>query len=298
MPAGISGSSPYPASLLPCSFSLGPPHDPYQTAPQKYRAVYENKDMHINANVPAQFREKVQKDLEGYYSHITALDDCVGKIWQTLKEAGIEKKSILVFTADHGDLLGAHGSWNKQQPYEESIRVPFLIHYPAAFGLNAKTTSVLLNTPDIMPTLLGFSNIPVPATVEGKDLSQIILGKRNITGTMISCVQPFGQWRRQAGGKEYRGIVTKQFTYVRDLKGAWLLFDNIKDPFQLNNLVDKLEFKQLQQDLDSGLNKMLRERKDDFLPGMEYVKKWNYVVDETETVPYVRMNYEGKAIIE
>ncbi len=43
---------------------------------------------------------------------------------------------------------------------------------------------------------------------------------------------------------------------------------------------------------------MLRERKDDFRPGMEYVKKWNYVVDETETVPYIKMNYEGKAIIE
>ncbi|MHB1177455.1 MAG: sulfatase family protein [Daejeonella sp.] len=280
--------------------SLAPPHDPYQTAPQKYRAMYENKDMHINANVPAQFREKVQKDMEGYYSHMTALDDCVGKIWQTLKEAGIEKNTILVFTADHGDLLGAHGSWNKQQPYEESIRVPFLIHYPAALGIKGKTTPVLLNTPDIMPTLLGFSGIPIPASVEGKDLSQIMLGKRkdNITGTLISCVQPFGQWTRKKGGKEYRGIVTKQFTYVRDLKGAWLLFDNIKDPFQLNNLVNQTGFRSLQQDLDSQLNKLLRERKDDFRPGMDYIKKWNYVVDESETVPYVRMNYEGKAIIE
>ena len=280
--------------------SVGPPHDPYQTAPDKYRAMYENKEFKINANVPAQFREKVQKDLKGYYSHIAALDDCIGRIWQTIKDAGIENNTILVFTADHGDLLGAHGSWNKQQPYEESIRIPFLIHYPAAFGINGKTATVLLNTPDIMPTLLGFTNIPVPASVEGKDLSQVLLGKRkdNIAETMISCVQPFGQWNRKAGGREYRGIVTKQFTYVRDLKGAWLLFDNVKDPFQLNNLIDQISFQQVQQDLNSRLNKMLRERKDDFRPGMKYVKKWNYVVDENETVPYIKMNYEGKAIIE
>ncbi|MHB1177457.1 MAG: sulfatase/phosphatase domain-containing protein, partial [Daejeonella sp.] len=124
--------------------------------------------------------------------------------------------------------------------------------------------------------------IPVPASVEGKDLSPIMLGKRkdDITGTLISCVQPFGQWDRKAGGKEYRGIVTKQFTYVRDLKGAWLLFDNIKDPFQLNNLVNQPGFRSLQQDLDSQLNKLLRERKDDFRPGMEYVKKWNYVLGD------------------
>ena len=151
-----------------------------------------------------------------------------------------------------------------------------------------------------MPTLLGFTGIPVPPSVEGKDLSQVLLGKRkdNIAETMISCVQPFGQWNRKAGGREYRGIVTKQFTYVRDLKGAWLLFDNVKDPFQLNNLIGQASLQPVQQDLDSRLTKMLRERKDDFRPGMEYVKKWNYVVDENETVPYIKMNYEGKAIIE
>ena len=280
--------------------SLGPPHDPYQTAPQKYRDMFENKELKINVNVPAQFREKVLNDLKGYYAHSTALDDCIGRIWQAVKDAGVEKNSIIVITADHGDLLGAHGSWNKQQPYEESIRVPFLIHYPAALGVVGKTNSVLLNTPDIMPTLFGFSNIPVPPSVEGKDLSLIITGKTKdtIAETMIACVQPFGQWNRKAGGKEYRGIVTKQFTYVRDLKGAWLLFDNIRDSFQLNNMINQPGFRQVQQNLDARLNKMLRERKDEFRPGMEYVKKWNYMVDETETVPYIRMNYEGKAIVE
>ncbi len=280
--------------------SLGPPHDPYQTAPQKYKDMYERKAMKINPNVPEEFREKVQKDLKGYYAHSSALDDCIGRIWQAVIDAGIEENSMIVLTADHGDLLGAHGFWNKQQPYEESIRVPFLIHYPAALGKLARTSTVLLNTPDIMPTLLGFCDISVPASVEGKDLSQVIMGKEkdNTTGTIISCVQPFGQWHRQKGGKEYRGIVTRQFTYTRDLKGPWLLFDNIKDPFQLNNLVDQPRFQQVRQDLDTQLNNLLRERKDDFRPGMEYVKKWNYVVDETETVPYIKMNYEGKAIVE
>ncbi|MEJ7828737.1 MAG: hypothetical protein WKF91_11085 [Segetibacter sp.] len=54
----------------------------------------------------------------------------------------------------------------------------------------------------------------------------------------------------------------------------------------------------MQQKLDSRLSKMLRERKDDFRPGMEYVKKWNYVVDGTETIPYQNINYQGKPIVE
>jgi arylsulfatase A-like enzyme len=280
--------------------SMGPPHDPYQTAPEAYKKLYENKDLQINPNVPAEHREKVKKDLKGYYAHMTALDESIGKLWQTIRAAGIENNTILVFTADHGDLLGAHGSWNKQQPYAESIRVPFLLHYPAAFGTSGKTSPILLNTPDIMPTLLGLSNIPIPASVEGTDFSRVLKGtqKDKVTHTLISCVQPFGQWHRGKGGREYRGLVTTQYTYVKDLQGPWLLFDNTKDPFQLNNLAGKAPYATTQKKLDDLLVASLKQRKDDFRPGMEYVKKWNYVVDETETVPYHKINYEGKPIVE
>ncbi len=66
----------------------------------------------------------------------------------------------------------------------------------------------------------------------------------------------------------------------------------------MNNLIGNSKAAKLQTDLDKRLNKVLRERKDKFLPGLEYVKKWGYVIDETETVPYIKMNYEGKPIVE
>ena len=280
--------------------SIGSPHDPYQTAPEKYRKMYENKQFVINENVPVDKREKVQKDLVGYYSHITAIDDCVGKMWQTLKDLGIDDNTIIVFSSDHGDLLGSHGSWNKQQPYQESIRVPFLVHYPHAFGKTGKTSNVLLNSPDIMPTLLGLSKIEIPKSVEGIDFSGVLKGlkKDNLKQTLIACYQPFGQWDRRKGGKEYRGIVNQRYTYTRDLQGPWQLFDNLQDPLQLNNLIGKPEFAKLQKQLNHDLNAELKKRKDDFRPGMEYIKKWNYLVDETETVPYIKVNYEGKLIVE
>ncbi|MEJ7830041.1 MAG: sulfatase [Segetibacter sp.] len=280
--------------------SIGPPHDPYQTAPDKYRKLYDNKNIEINPNVPAQFHDKATQDLKGYYSHIAALDECVGKIWQNIKDAGIEENTMIVFTADHGDMLGSHGSWNKQQPYAESIKVPFLIHYPAALGRDKKTSSALLNSSDIMPTLLGFSNLPIPKTVEGVDFSGVFRGNKKdmVKETLIACYQPFGQWNRKRGGKEFRGLVTTQYTYVRDLKGSWLLFDNLKDPFQLNNLIGKSDYQKVEKDLENRLSRILVMRKDDFKPGMEYVKKWHYVVDETETVPYDKINFEGKPIVE
>jgi arylsulfatase A-like enzyme len=89
---------------------------------------------------------KVQNDLKGYYAHMTAIDDCIGQLRKTLKDQGLDKNTILVFTSDHGDLMGSHGAWNKQQPYDESIRVPFLIHYPKALGIQGRTSKVLLNS--------------------------------------------------------------------------------------------------------------------------------------------------------
>ena len=278
--------------------SIGSPHDPYQTAPEKYRKMYENKIFTIRDNVPADKVEKVQNDLRGYYAHMTAIDDCVGQLRFTLKEQGLDENTIIVFTADHGDLMGSHGAWNKQQPYDESIRVPFLIHYPKAFGPQGKKSKALMNSPDIMPTLLGLTGIEVPKSVEGKDFSQILLGKKknDVAYTLISCVQPFGQWIRSKGGKEYRGLMTENYTYVRDLKGPWLLFDRTKDPFQLNNLVGQPSLAAIQSKLDRDLLNELKIRKDEFLPGLDYVKKWNYVIDATETVPYVKMNYQGLPI--
>ncbi|HEV7350328.1 sulfatase [Telluribacter sp.] len=280
--------------------SMGAPHDPYQTAPEKYRKMFENREIILRDNIPADKRARAIETLRGYYAHMAAIDDNVDKLWKTLKDTGIEENTILVFTADHGDLLGSHGWWNKQQPYDESIRVPFLIHYPKAFGSTGKTSGALLNSPDIMPTLLGLSGIAIPKTVEGTDFSKVFLGKKkdDVKETLISCVQPFGQWTRAKGGKEYRGIVTDRYTYTRDLNGPWLLFDNQNDPFQMNNLVEKKEYAKVQADLDKRLVAVLKKRKDAFRPGLEYVKQKGYVIDDTETVPYNKINYEGKPIIE
>ncbi|MDP1815153.1 MAG: sulfatase [Leadbetterella sp.] len=280
--------------------SIGSPHDPYQTAPEKYRKLYQNKELIINPNVPADKLEKVKKDLIGYYSHIAAIDESIGKMWETLKDLGIDENTIIVFSSDHGDLLGAHGAWNKQQPYEESLRVPFLIHYPKLFGKKPKTLSTLLNSPDIMPTLLGLAKIKIPNSVEGLDFSGELKGRKKdkVSQTLIACYQPFGQWDRQRGGKEYRGVYTGKYTYTRDLNGPWLLFDNEKDPFQMNNLIGKPEFAILQNDMEERLKSELQKRNDKFEPGMEYIKKWKYIVDNTETVPYLKINYEGKPIVE
>jgi arylsulfatase A-like enzyme len=266
----------------------GPPHDPYPTAPQKYRDLYRPADMRLRPNVPESVRPQAREMLAGYYAHCTALDDCLGELCRTLAEAGLERNTILVFASDHGDLLGSHGGRNKQQPYDESVRVPLLIRWPAGLGDTARQLDAPITLEDLMPTLLGLSGLVVPKGVEGLDYSGYLRGGKDPSdgAALISCVAPFGQWIRAIGGREYRGIRTARYTYVRDLSGPWLLFDNQADPFQMRNLVGRPEHADLQARLDAALLRKLRQAGDEFRPAGDYIKKWGYRVDATGTVRY------------
>jgi arylsulfatase A-like enzyme len=259
----------------------GPPHDPYFTAPEKYRALYDASKLTLRPNVPEAERANAQKVAAGYYAHCTALDDCFGELRRTLQEAGLAENTLLVFTADHGDMLGSQGAYKKQRPYDESIRVPLLIHWPKGLGVKARQLDAPINSEDLMPTLLGLCGVPIPKTVEGLDYSGYIRGGKNPGdgATVILCPVVFGEWVRRLGGKEFRGVRTTRFTYVRDLAGPWLLYDNQTDPCQTNNQVNLPKYSKLQSKLEATLARKLKERRDAFLPGDTYTQQWDYEVD-------------------
>ena len=262
--------------------SWGPPHNPYDTAPEEYRAMYDPGKLALRPNVPEEHAEDARKTLAGYYAHCTALDACVGWLLEALAECGLEDETVFVFTSDHGDMVGSRGAWDKQRPYDESIRVPFLLRYPAVLGRRARRLAAPIDAQDVMPTLLGLCGVEIPGTVEGLDYSGHIKGGPNPGGdaALLSCIAPFGNWHRGVGGREYRGIRTLRHTYVRDLDGPWLLFDNEADPYQLDNLAGKPQHAELQAQLDALLDRKLRERGDEFLPARAYLDRWQYVTNE------------------
>lgn len=287
--------SPKPFFLF---LSWGPPHTPFETAPESFKQKYRQKNLKLRANVPADLKDMAINDLIGYYGHISALDSCIGVLQKALAETGLDRNTIFIFTSDHGNMIRSHGLMNKQQPYEESILVPMLIRYPAQWGNRGKKNDLLIGTPDLMPTLLGMCGIPVPGSVEGEDKSPVLKGevKDDTEAVLIACYQPFGQWPRKQGGMEYRGVRTKKYTYVKTLNGPWLLFNNRKDPYQLKNLITDPGYHEIAEDLELKLKTLLAATNDQFLPGMDYVRKWGYVTDETGTIPYLKINYEGKPI--
>lgn len=269
--------------------SWGPPHAPYHTAPDRYQAMYHPEQIELRPNVLDDMADQARQMLAGYYAHCTALDDCFGRLLQTIEEMGLADDSIVVFSSDHGDMLCSQGQVKKQRPWEESIRVPFLLRYPHRFGRRGRTVDAMIDTPDVMPTLLGLCGLSTPSSVEGSDFTDHLQGGADPTGgaVVLNCPQPFGQFNRfDHGGVEYRGLRTERYTYVRTLAGPWLLYDNTADPYQLTNLVDSPEYQALCHSLDTELNHRLEQRGDTFESGEDYIRRWGYVVDEKGTVPY------------
>ena len=279
-----------------CLFmSWNPPHDPY-IAPDEYMKLFPADQMKLRENdaekdlvrielekhpIPPdtdsgkkriQWRQRIDSDdgvrrnMQGYYAATHGLDVCMGRMMNTLDEAGIADDTILVFSSDHGDMLGSHRMSHKQEPFEESISIPFIVRYPRRIP-KGKITDALLSPMDIMPTLLSLAGAPIPNSVEGVSLDDAALGKRSDQhdALLIMKMLPGGNpWIINAA-TEWRGVRTKTHTYARLADGGpWILYDNRNDPMQMKNLVNDPTHKKLQDELEATMQKLLKKAHDPF----------------------------------
>ena len=268
--------------------SWGPPHEPYQTAPEKYKLRYDRSRIRLRPNVPLRCASRARRDLSGYYAHCTALDHCMGHLLNTLNTLHLADNTLVIFTSDHGDMLWSHGAEKKEQPWDESCRIPLLMRLPKSLGQTARALPATIVTEDIMPTILGLCHLRSPKSVQGLDFSRYLCGGNNPSdgAALVLCPAPFGHWCRRLGGREYRALRTQRYTYVRDLKGPWMLFDNQTDPYQQHNLVNSPGCANIQKQLDAWLSRKLKQTGDNFETADVLIRRWGYRVDAAGTVPY------------
>ncbi len=256
--------------------SWGPPHNPFGSAPPEFEAMYDPDQIELPTNVPENQAENAREQLAGYYAHCSALDAAFGRLMAALSETGHDKDTIVIFTSDHGDMLGSQGAFRKQRPWAESNHVPFLVRHPSVTGTRSHVDPV--DAPDLMPTILSLCNLPIPDEVHGSDFSTTILDgtPSDIKEALLSLYTPFHEWRWNNGGREFRGLHTARFTYVRTLDGPWLLYNNEDDPGQLNNLVEDSAHAETVALLDERLSARLEAVGDDFTPGKVIVEQEGY----------------------
>ncbi|CAG7644196.1 arylsulfatase [Paenibacillus allorhizosphaerae] len=182
--------------FLKTSFSR--PHSPYDPAPF-YFDLYRQKtlpapfigewasmhDQPKDAQKPDAWRGK-RKDEEanraraGYYGLIHQIDQQIGRLFMYLKKIGVWEHTVIIFTSDHGDMLGDHYLWRKTYAYEGSAHIPLIVRLPKAMRSSEVTDKVAspVCLQDIMPTILDAAGVPVPETVDGRSTLPLIRGER------------------------------------------------------------------------------------------------------------------------
>lgn len=289
------GSRPFALFL-----SIGTPHDPWvpENVPAECLERFRDRDFGLPPNylpnndphadewarLSPQERDSLTEWMRVYYAMTANLDDNMGRLMAAIRETGLDDNSIVIFTSDHGELFGAHGRRAKNIFYEEAVRVPFLIRWQGRLAEGAKRDFVF-NTVDIMPSLLSLMGLPIPKEVEGTDLSACIRGEADTQeGALMMCTGPTAVF---GDGNEWRAYRTKQYTYaVFKADGLELLFDNRRDPYQMENLMGDPAYAETAADLRARMLARMERIGDTFENNTYYEKNWveNRLIKRTATI--------------
>ncbi|MFC5683674.1 sulfatase [Flavobacterium sp. GCM10022190] len=252
--------------------SMNPPHSEYQTVPQNYYNLYKDvpiEDLVKDPNIPAEGTEQgdqYRKDVRYYYANITGVDEQIGRILQGLKNQKLDDNTIVVIMADHGNCLGKHSEVSKNNIFEESLRIPFIVNWKGHIKPRMDNT-FLGSLPDIYPTLLDLMGLKdkTPENLDGKSYAQYYLkgkGKQPkeqyILGAIIS-----NNVNMNTGFRGIRNTDYKLAFVKKKNKSEYVLYDLKADPFELNNIYNPNL--PIVKQLQASLKKWIKETGDGFV---------------------------------
>jgi arylsulfatase A-like enzyme len=249
-----------------------PPHPPFEAAecPKGYLAKIP-VEIDWPPNVPRDNPRKVFP-MRCYMAMVKYTDDQIGRLLAFLDESGLAKNTIVVLTADHGEMHGSHGRINKMVPYTEALSIPLIVRWPGHVPAGVRT-SVLYGPMDHLPTLCALAGLEAPSEADGKDVSGALLGKGRGPHDDLLIMNYSSHWDYFQSGTiwpEWRGVFTGRYTYVKWLAGEEMLFDNEADPYQMKDLADDPGHAAEMARFRKRLGELLAEADDEFLPGTAY----------------------------
>ena len=254
------------------TIAMGPPHDPYG-APDEYMKMYDSARLNMRPNwkraapnVPG------PEQIAAYYAATTAVDDQVGRLSRTLSELGMAEDTIVLFSSDHGDMLGSHGLRLKRKPWEESIRIPGILRYPRRVKAGQQTDTLFSHV-DIAPTLLSLCGIKPPAGVQGSDLAPVALGESR-GGPDSAFFQIFGPYEGDGTEDGWRGVRTGKYMYARFRYKPWVLYDLENDPYQAKNLAGERAAAGIQANMEKRLSQWMERT------GDAWSYNWSHPVED------------------
>jgi arylsulfatase A-like enzyme len=251
--------------------SVQPPHNPY-IAPPEYMQRHNPADIQLRPNVArsAEVEDQARRDLAGYYAQIENWDYNIGRIREALREQNLTFNTHVLIFADHGDMHGSQGQYKKMTPYQESIRIPFIVsgEQPAYAGRANARLAIPTNHVDIAPTTLGLCGVAKPAWMEGTDWSHYRVNRGASRGSepdsaFLQSVVP--TMHGDSVNKPWRGVVTRDGWKYVCLDGvSWLMFNLNEDPYEMANLALNAKYKVQRAKLIGRLKQWIADTGDKF----------------------------------
>lgn len=243
--------------------SMNPPHSGYNHVPQKYRDIYKDftdEQVLVRKNIPpagTPMGDSYRKNIRDYYACITGVDYEFGRLLAYLEEKGLAENTLIIFSSDHGDCLGANNVLTKNELYEEAVNVPFIVRYPAQIK-NAFKTDYLTSVPDIFPTIMEFTGNKnnAPKNLDGDSLVELLTTGKPVTTPDAQLIKRYAV----CGATLLVGARDQRYTYAEQFDKAGqlhkFLFDRESDKFQLNNLAGKTEHAELEKTMHTKMKNL------------------------------------------
>jgi arylsulfatase A-like enzyme len=189
-------------------------------------------DPHTEYNPPEPFASEYADDL--YAGEIAYTDYCIGQVIDKLKELDLYDSTLIIIVGDHGEGLGEHGeAEHGYYVYQCTARVPFIIRPPG--NRNPKRIDNIVSLVDVVPTILGYVGVDVPAHVQGKDLSGYSGGKADSEERRYIYCESFTATKY--GCNPLLGLVSERWKYIDTTRPE--LYDLVQDPQEGKNLVER-----------------------------------------------------------
>jgi len=193
-------------------------------------------------------RWKYQAYMQDYLACIAGVDENIGRLLAYLKEAGLDKNTIVMYSADQGFYLGEHGWFDKRLMYEESFRTPLLARWPGVVAPGSRNTDLVQNI-DFAETFLEMAHAPIPEDMQGKSLVPLLKGatpedwRKSLYYHYYEYPGPHSV-RRHEGAFDGRFKLIRY--YGRDVPNGeeWELFDLEKDPQEMRSVYGNPEYKE------------------------------------------------------
>ncbi len=205
---------------------------------------------------------KYQRYMNDYLACIQSVDESVGKVLDYLKESGLDKNTIVVYTSDQGFYLGEHGWFDKRFMFEQSYRTPLLIKWPGVIKPGSVNKDMVSNL-DFAETFLDAAGLPIPDDMQGVSMLPVLKGNTP------------ADWRKEHyyayyeypgwhSVKRHYGVSTERYKlihYYYDID-EWELYDRVSDPLEMKNVYNDPAYSAVREELTKKLDALQVKYKD------------------------------------